>query len=346
MPRTKSLAWAELKIGLLSILALGIAATLIFALSGSGGFSWQRYPLKTIFTNISGLNEGAQVRIAGVPVGTVTGIDFVGDRVEVSFEIREEMQSRVTDRSTAALGSVSLLGEAAVDITPSSQGTPIPEWGYVPSGSAAASIAEVAAGAQEGITQLTAVLTDIRNGRGTIGQLMTNDSLYRDLNGLVATAETVAQGIASGRGTLGRLVNDPKAAQALEASLEDLRAVTASIRAGEGSLGKLLTDDALSKSLTATTANFEAISGRINQGEGTLGAALRERELYDRMNSMTNRLDQVIAALQKGEGTAGQLLQDRRLYENMNSTMSEMQKLIAAITADPKRYLNIKVSLF
>ena len=64
------------------------------------------------------------------------------------------------------------------------------------------------------------------------------------------------------------------------------------------------------------------------------------------MNSMTNRLDQVIAALQKGEGTAGQLLQDRRLYENMNGTMSEMQKLIAAITADPKRYLNIKVSLF
>ena len=346
MPRTKSLAWAELKIGLLSILALGIAATLIFALSGSGGFSWQRYPLKTIFTNISGLNEGAQVRIAGVPVGTVTDIAFVGDRVEVSFEIREEMRARVTDRSTAVLGSVSLLGEAAVDITPSSQGTPIPEWGYVPSGKTPGSIAEVTAGAQEGITQLTAVLTDIRNGRGTVGQLFTNDALYRDLNGLVATAETVAQGIASGRGTLGRLVNDPKAAQALEASLQDLQAVTARIRAGEGSLGKLLNDDALSKSLTATTANFEAISGRINQGEGTLGAALRERELYDRMNSMTNRLDQVIAALQKGEGTAGQLLQDRRLYENMNSTLSEMQKLIAAITADPKRYLNIKVSLF
>jgi phospholipid/cholesterol/gamma-HCH transport system substrate-binding protein len=346
MPRTKSLAWAELKIGLLSLLALGIAATLIFALSGSGGFSWQRYPLKTIFNNISGLNEGAQVRIAGVPVGQVTGVAFVGDRVEVSFEIRKEMQSRVTDRSTAALGSVSLLGEGAVDITPSSQGTPIPDWGYVPSGSAAPSIAEVAAGAQEGITQLTAVLTDIRNGRGTVGQLFTNDSLYRDLNGLVTTAETVAQGIASGRGTLGRLINDPKAAQALEASLQDLQAVTARIRAGEGSLGKFLTDDAMSKSLTATTANFEAISGRINQGEGTAGALLRERELYDRMTSMTNRLDQVVAALQKGEGTAGQLLQDRRLYENMNSTLAEVQKLVAAITADPKRYLNIKVSLF
>jgi phospholipid/cholesterol/gamma-HCH transport system substrate-binding protein len=346
MPRTKSLAWAELKIGLLSILALGIAATLIFALSGSGGFSWQRYPLKTIFPNIAGLSEGAQVRIAGVPVGTVTEIAFIGDRVEVSFEIREEMRSRVTDRSTAVLGSVSLLGEAAVDITPSSQGTPIPEWGYVPAGKAAGSIAEVAAGAQEGITELTALLTDIRNGRGTIGQIFTNDSLYRELNGLVATAEDVAQNIASGRGTLGRLANDPRAAEALEAALEDLRAVTASIRAGEGSLGKLLTDDAFSRSLTSTTANIDSIVGKINNGEGTLGAALRERELYDRINSTMNRIDQVMASLQKGEGTAGQLLQDRRLYENMNSTLAEFQKLIAAIVADPKRYLEIKVSLF
>lgn len=349
MPRTRSLAWAELKIGILSIVALLIAATLIFALSGSGGFSWERYPLKTIFTNISGLNEGAQVRIAGVPVGTVTAIAFVGDSVEVSFEVREEMRSRVTDRSTATLGSVSLLGEGAVDITPSSEGTPIPDWGYVPSGKAAASIAEVAAGAQEGITQLTGVLTDIRNGRGTIGQLLTNDSVYKELNGLVAAAEDVAQGIASGRGTLGRLANNPKAAQALEAALEDLRAVTASIRAGEGSIGKLLTDDALSRSLTSTSANVDAITARINNGEGTLGAALRERELYDRLNSMTNRLDQVVGALQKGEGSAGQLLQDRQLYENMNGAAAEMRKLFAAISADPKTYLgaiNIKVSLF
>ncbi len=346
MPRTRSLAWAELKIGLLSILALVIAASLIFALSGSGGFSWERYPLKTIFTNIAGLNEGAQVRIAGVPVGTVTAIDFAGDRVEVTFEIREEMRPRVTDRSVAMLGSVSLLGESAVDITPSSQGTPIPEWGYVPSRPAAGSIADVAAGAQQGITELTALLTDIRNGKGTIGQVFTNDSLYRELNGLVATAEDVAQNIASGRGTLGRLANDPRAAQALEGALEDLRAVTASIRAGEGSLGKFLTDDAFSRSLTSTTANIDSIVGKINNGEGTLGAALRERELYDRVNSTMNRIDQVMAALQKGEGTAGQLLQDRRLYENMNGTLAEMQKLIAAISADPKKYLNIRVSLF
>ena len=93
---------AELKIGVMSILAIVIAAVLIFAVSGSGGFSWQRYPLKAVFTNIAGLNEGAQVRIAGLPVGAVTAIELVGEQVEVTFEIREEMRPRVTSMSVAS----------------------------------------------------------------------------------------------------------------------------------------------------------------------------------------------------------------------------------------------------
>src|SRR6476620_10089859 len=132
MPRTRSLAWSELKIGLLTIVALVLAAVMIFALSGSGGFSWQRYPLKTVFANIAGLNEGAQVRIAGVPVGAVTGIAFLGDKVEVTFELAKTMRPRVTTASRATLGAVSLLGESAIDITPASKGSPIPDWGYVP----------------------------------------------------------------------------------------------------------------------------------------------------------------------------------------------------------------------
>jgi phospholipid/cholesterol/gamma-HCH transport system substrate-binding protein len=340
MPRTRSLAWAELKIGLMSILAIVIAAMLIFAVSGSGGFSWQRYPLKAVFPNIAGLNEGAQVRIAGVPVGAVTGIEFVGERVEVIFEIREEMQSRVTTMSMATLGSVSLLGESAVDITPSTQGAPIPEWGYVPTGKPAGSLTDVATQATEGIEQLTAILTDIRAGRGTVGQLFTNDALHREMNDLVA------QSVNSGRGTLGRLVNDPAAARAFEASLANLQAVTASIRAGEGSLGKFLTDDTLARNLNATTANVDAITARISRGEGSAGALINERQLYDRLNSMSGRLDDVIASLQKSDGTAGLILHDKQLYENMNATVAEMRKLITAIMADPRRYLNVRVSLF
>jgi phospholipid/cholesterol/gamma-HCH transport system substrate-binding protein len=346
MPRTRSLAWAELKIGLLSLVALAIAAVFIFLLTGANGFFWQRYPIKTVFPEVAGLKEGAPVRVAGVEVGSVVGIEFVGDRVEVSMEVLKENRPRITNTSHATLGSVSLLGEAAVDLTASSAGTPIQDWGYVRSQRASGSLASVADSATAGLEEATELMQDIRAGRGTLGRLFTDDALYRELTSLVSSAEVVANNVNQGRGTLGRLVNDPTAARALESSMENLQAMTARIRAGEGSLGKLLNDDSLAASMKSATANLDAFTGRINRGEGTIGKLATDRALYDRMNSVSERLDKVVTALQAGEGTAGQLLRDKQLYENMNGTMAELRDLVAAIRKDPKRFLNVRVSLF
>ena len=47
MPRTRSLAWSELKLGIVGVVAIGAAGILIIAIGGKGGFPWQKYPLKT-----------------------------------------------------------------------------------------------------------------------------------------------------------------------------------------------------------------------------------------------------------------------------------------------------------
>jgi len=346
MPRTRSLAWSELKIGIVSVVALVIASFLIFMVSGSGGFFWQRYGLKTVFPDIQGLKVGAPVRVAGVEIGSVKKIDFIGDKVEVAMEVGKEQMERITDRSTASLGSISLLGEAAVDITPNSQGTPIPEWGYVRSGPPPGSLSTAAEAATKSLETTNALLEQVRQGRGTLGKLVTDDTLYQQLNDFVESAEAVTQGINSGRGTLGRLVNNPAAAKSLEQSLENLQMVTARIRNGEGSLGHLLNDDALSKSVTSATSNLDAITGRINKGEGTAGKLINDTELYNRLNSMADRLDKLTASLNQGDGTAGQLLHDKQLYENMNSAVTELHNLVKDIRADPKKYLNVRVSIF
>jgi phospholipid/cholesterol/gamma-HCH transport system substrate-binding protein len=61
---------------------------------------------------------------------------------------------------------------------------------------------------------------------------------------------------------------------------------------------------------------------------------------------MANRLDQITANLNQGEGTAGQLLHDKQLYDNMNAAASELRGLIVEIKKDPKKYLNVRVSIF
>src|SRR6476646_2627368 len=118
MPRTRSLAWSELKIGVVTIVAVIIAAVTIFMLTGSRGFFWQRYSLKTRFSNVAGLKPGSPVRVAGVDVGSVDDVELVGDRVDVTFEVSKAYRDRITTASKTTLGSVSLLGEAAVDISP------------------------------------------------------------------------------------------------------------------------------------------------------------------------------------------------------------------------------------
>lgn len=353
MPRTRSLAWSELKIGVLFIASVAMAALLIFSVTGSKGFPWQRYPLKSRFTNVAGLAPGSPVRIAGVEVGSVTGVSFSGAAVDVTFEVRESFRSLVTTRSEARLGSVSLLGESAVDITPATEGEPIPEWGYVPQGKAAAALTDMTDQASQGISELTGLIHDIRGGRGTVGRLITDEQLFVELHRFVVTATALTDSIKSGRGSVGKLLTDPGVANALEASLKNVESLTRQIGSGEGSLGKLLKDDTFSRSLTSATTNLDRVLAGISGGEGTLGKLAKDPALFNRLNdvaqrldALTGRLDTLVGRLNDGEGTAGQLLKDKQLYENMNKVTTELSALIAEITKNPKKYLNVKVSIF
>ncbi|MCA1585749.1 MAG: MlaD family protein [Acidobacteria bacterium] len=346
MPRTRSLAWSELKIGIVAVVALVMATIMIFLLSGDGGFFWQRYSVKTVFPNVAGVKAGSPVRVAGVEVGAVEEVQFAPNGVELVLQIRDDMRPMVTDRSLASIGSVSLLGEGAVDISPSPEGTPVPDWGYVRSGLAEGSFASVTEQATAGLNEVRELLKDVRGGRGTMGRLFTDDALYRNLDAFVQSAERVTASIQRGQGTLGKLSRDPALYNELQASVKNLAAITAGIRSGDGTLGQLATDPTLAKSLTATTQNVEGLTGRLNRGEGTAGKLFTDESLYKRLDSMAGRLDQVSERLSAGQGTMGQLLQDKQLYENMNQTVAELRSLITNINKDPKKYLNIKVSIF
>jgi phospholipid/cholesterol/gamma-HCH transport system substrate-binding protein len=345
MPRTRSLAWSELKIGVLTIAAIVIAAITIFMLTGGRGFFWQQYHLKTRFPNVAGLKPGSPVRLAGVEVGSVDEVALSGSQVDVSMSVNQKYRPSITTASIATLGSVSLLGESAVDITPTT-GTPIPDWGYVPSGKAPGSLTDVAAQASEGIDQLTGLLKDMRQGRGTVGQLMTNDQLYTELHRFVQSAADITTAIKQGKGTVGKLMTDSGTAKALQGALDNLQSMTARINAGQGSIGKLLHDEAFAQSLTGATKNMEAITAKLNSGQGTAGKLMTDTGLYDRLDSLTTRLDTMIGNLNAGNGTAGQLLKDQQLYENMNGAVSDFRALLADVRKDPKKFLNVKVSIF
>jgi len=347
MPRTRSLAWSELKLGVMTIVAVLVAVVTVVMLTGSRGFYWQQYGLKARFANVAGLKPGSPVRVAGIAVGSVgSNWTFVGDQVDVPFRVNKDVRDKITTNSVATLGSISLLGESSVDITASTTGTPIPEWGYVPQGRAPALISDITDSAGQGIQQLTALVEDVRQGKGTVGKLMTDQRVYDQLERTVRTLGDLADGIKQGKGSVGKLMTDRTTANELDQSLKNVESLTAQLNSGEGSIGRLLKDEAFARSLEASADNLQAVVAKINRGEGSAGKLVTDTALYDRLNSVSERLDTLVAQLNQGEGTVGQLLKDRQLYENMNKVTSELSTLIADIEKNPRKYFPNKISIF
>jgi len=345
MPRTRSIAWSQLKLGIVGVGALALAATLIAAVGGQAGFFWELYPVKLQFRDVQGLKSGAVVRLSGKDVGRVETVEFVGEVIEVTCKVAKDVRPLITDRSVASVGALSMLGESFVTIKAGPGGVPVPDWGYVRTADTASmsSITETASAAMDDAQRL---LADVRAGRGTLGKLVTDDALYSELNKFVASAGEVTTRLNQGKGTAGKLINDPAAYEALKTSLENLQQMTSRINAGQGALGRFLNDEAMGRSLSGTMTNLETATGRLSRGEGTMGKLLTDRQLYDRLDQMTAHVNQVAEGLASGQGTAGQLLRDRQLYENMNQAVTELRGLLADIRKDPKKYLRVSVSIF
>lgn len=346
MPRTRSLAWSELKLGIIGIVAVLLLGAIILAVGGEGGYWWQRYPLRARFDNVLGLKPGAVVRLSGKEIGQVTAVEFSGAQVEVHLEVVEDVRPLVTTESAAQIGSLSLLGEPIVDITTGRGGTPLADDAYVKTGTPPGSLSDMSATATSSLQQVEQLLADVRAGRGTLGKLVSDDALYGELQAFVANAGAVTRSLNEGRGTLGKLLTDPAAGDALKTSLQNLESMTARINSGQGALGKFLNDEAMGRSLATTMTNVEQVTGKLSAGTGTAGKLLNDAQLYDRLNAMSQKIDAVMSGLQAGEGTAGRLLRDRELYENMNRAVGELQQLLADIRKDPRKFLRVNVSIF
>jgi phospholipid/cholesterol/gamma-HCH transport system substrate-binding protein len=346
MPRTRSLAFSELKIGIIAVVAMVLAALLIIAVGGQAGFFWQQYRLRTKFTNVQGMKSGAVVRVAGKDVGKVTDVELSGALVEVSMVVNKNVQSLITGNSKASMGSLSLLGEPIVEITAAPGGPVLADNAYLESTGSGSPITDLTNQAKASLEEVNKLVADMRAGKGTMGKLFTDEAAYRDFDALLVTANRVAGGLDGTRGTAGRLINDPALYNSMKKSIDDLDAAIAPLKSSTTPLGRLLNDQAMGQSLSNAVTGMENAAGKLGKSDNTAGALLNDRQLYDRLNGVTDRIDKLIATLQGSTGTAGSLINDRQLYDNMNSTMKEMQALLADIRKDPKKFLTVRVSIF
>ncbi len=59
-------------------------------------------------------------------------------------------------------------------------------------------------------SDLGGLTRDVKSGKGTLGRLITDESLHREAQGLVRDFRGLSQKVQNGPGTIGRLINDPE----------------------------------------------------------------------------------------------------------------------------------------
>jgi phospholipid/cholesterol/gamma-HCH transport system substrate-binding protein len=113
--------------------------------------------------------------------------------------------------------------------------------------------------AKGAFAQMEDIGEKVKKGEGTLGKLITDETIYRDAKEVVEkvkeTAETlknVSDKIERGEGTLGKLIQDESLYQEAKETLQSMKGIAEKVEKGEGTLGKLINDDTLIKETEKT----------------------------------------------------------------------------------------------
>ena len=359
MPSQKQLKWSELRVGVTVIFASLVLALLLFLMSGTGGFFSTRIKLVSFFDNAEGLREGAPVRLNGVDIGNVTAIRIVPDKdkqitpVEIVMKVGTKYRFNLRRDSLTSLDTAGVLGETYIDIDSSQAIAALAQDGDTLPTRVHPDFNEVVRSSQSTLQNMDAllkradrILAFAESGKGSIGKLIYDPTLYDQFSKTVAEFNQVVDQIAKGQGSLGQLINSNDAYNKFVATLDKMNGVVDDLQAGKGTAGKFLKDPSLYNNANDTIANFKQVSADLNAGKGPAGKLLKDEELAKKLDTTMTKLAALTSELEAGQGTAGKLFKDEALYNNANQMLEESRNLVKAIRQDPKKYLSIKLHIF
>lgn len=307
MKRATFITWEQLKVGALILAAIGVLTVAVFQLGEAANLFEKRYELTTFLPNAGGLREGGSVTVAGQLAGIIKKIDFLppdGDTTAnliVTLEINQSLRQQVRGDSRAKVRTMGLLGDKTLDI---SVGTPrfdvLAPRDTIPTSAsldyeAVISQASGAVGDMVGLTHdLRQITGGIVRGEGTMGQLLTNKSLYDRLGSTLVQTNALLTRLERPNGTFGRLIDDPTLYTRLTSLTSSLDSLLRQVNSPEGTVGRLLTDDSLYVRIIGLTSNADSLLRRVSTGNGFAAKMLNDQELYDRLNKIVTDLGTIL----------------------------------------------------
>lgn len=325
MKRSTFITWDQLKVGALIITALAILVIAVVKLGEAANLFTKRYELVTLLSSANGLREGGSVTVAGQLAGVVKSIRFLppdGDttrNLRVVMELNSELREQVRTDSRVKLKSLGLLGDKVLDISPGTPRYAVLSPGDTVPNSPSIDYEQVIERASAAVGDLVLLTHDLRaitsgmaKGEGTMGQLLTNRSLYDQLTTSLTAMNTLLARMQKPTGTLGRLMDDP--------SLYD--------------------------NLVSVTVQLDTVLHQMQSTDGTFGRLLHDDTLYTRMLGAATAADSVLGLATDGNGFAARILTDQELYDQLNKTLTELNTILEELHQNPRKYTKGMIRIF
>ena len=249
--------------------------------------------LNAIFNDVGGLQKGNNIWFSGVKVGTVKRLKLVSQSlVEVEMRIEKQSEDFIRKDSKAKIGSDGLIGNKIVIIYGGTRAVPPVKSGDTLQTEVPMNSAAMMATLQESNKNLSAITSDFKvvskrlaDGEGTVGKLLTDDSMARQLAAMTATLQMASTNI-----------------QLMTSNLADY---TSKLQK-QGSLTNGLVND------TVLFAHLKAASLQIQE------ASRNAKELTDNLSEVSNKL-------KDSSNLAGVVLHDQATADNLRVTVENIK---------------------
>jgi phospholipid/cholesterol/gamma-HCH transport system substrate-binding protein len=323
----------EVKVGILILVSLGILVAFVLVM---GGLNFERmFSVYVDFDNPGGLQAGAPVRIAGVKVGTVKELAFLGGKVDpktgrrilvrARLSIEESVRPAVHDDADFYVTTQGVLGEQYLAIDPGTVDRPVIAENTVVKGIDPPRLDLFLAKAYD---LLDTTVSGIRNNKELISDIAVNTAgLLKGLN------ETLRDN----RPRIDRIVQNVEALSTESNDLvRDARKEyvdNPKVQRTIDNIDRLTTDlqhdsEPLLKDAREAMANLNRVSATFGEPDeqAKLKKALADvAELAARANAMTADAQQIVAHVKKGEGTVGALVMDEAVYDDVQEMVRDLK---------------------
>jgi phospholipid/cholesterol/gamma-HCH transport system substrate-binding protein len=331
----------KLKVGMFILVALAAFLGMIYALGARARLFEPRYAIHAAFTEVGGLTQGATVRLAGVQIGRVTGVDLPaepGGKVQVELTIARRFADRIRKDSIARIETQGLLGDKIVEIAGGTAATPPVAAGETIIARDPTDLGKVMNQGAETVQNVAALALSLRETAEALNQAKvvqeiaaTTTSARKATDQLGRLVEQVEKG----KGWAHVLLyEEPVALRRVNDLIAKTQAVLDRVERGEGAVGVLTSarSTEAAQKLVVAMERFAALTDPSSKTEGVLPALLfdpRYKSLLEDLRVTSANLRQVSDRILGGKGTLGSLVKDDGDDGGLRLAIQDLQKASA-----------------